>query len=53
MVVVNHQGIMAIEVIRRNNKELIRGVERAKNVTISAMKIAVLLPVHFIIKKLY
>ena len=40
MVVVNHQGIMAIEVVRRNNKELIRGVERAKNVTISAMKIA-------------
>jgi uncharacterized protein YaaN involved in tellurite resistance len=40
MIVVNHQGIMAIEVIRRNNKELIRGVERAKNVTISAMRIA-------------
>lgn len=40
MIVVNHQGIMAIEVVRRNNKELIRGVERAKNVTISAMKIA-------------
>jgi len=42
MVVVNHQGIIAIEVVRRNNKELIRGVERAKNVTISAMKIAVM-----------
>ena len=40
MIVVNHQGIMAIEVVRRNNKELIRGVDRAKNVTISAMKIA-------------
>ncbi len=40
MIVVNHQGIMAIEVIRRNNKELIRGVDRAKNVTISAMRIA-------------
>lgn len=40
LVVVNHQGIMAIEVVRRNNKELIRGVERAKNVTISAMRIA-------------
>jgi uncharacterized protein YaaN involved in tellurite resistance len=38
MVVVNHQGIIAIEVVIRNNKELIRGVERAKNVTISAMK---------------
>jgi len=40
MVIVNHQGIMAIEVVRRNNKELIRGVERAKTVTISAMRIA-------------
>ncbi|MEJ6950760.1 toxic anion resistance protein [Natronospora cellulosivora (SeqCode)] len=41
MLVVNQQGIMAIEVIRRNNKELIRGVDRAINVTISAMRIAV------------
>jgi len=40
MIVVNHQGVMAIEVLRRNNKELIRGVDRAKNVTISALKIA-------------
>lgn len=40
MIVVNHQGIMAIEVVIRNNKELIRGVERAKTVTISAMRIA-------------
>lgn len=40
MLVVNQQGIMAVEVVRRNNKELIRGVDRAKNVTISAMKIA-------------
>lgn len=41
MLVVNQQGIMAIEVVIRNNKELIRGVDRAKNVTISALKIAV------------
>lgn len=41
MLVVNQQGIMAIEVVMRNNKELIRGVDRAKNVTISALKIAV------------
>jgi uncharacterized protein YaaN involved in tellurite resistance len=40
MIVVNHQGIMAIEIIRRNNKELIRGVDRAKNVTVTAMRIA-------------
>lgn len=41
MLVVNQQGIMAIEVVMRNNKELIRGVDRAKNVTISALRISV------------
>lgn len=41
MQVVNQQGIMAIEVVIRNNKELIRGVDRARNVTVSALKIAV------------
>ncbi|WP_025692093.1 toxic anion resistance protein [Paenibacillus zanthoxyli] len=41
MQVVNQQGIMAIEVVIRNNKELIRGVDRARNVTISALKISV------------
>lgn len=40
MMLVNQQGIMAIEVIRRNNKELIRGVDRAKYVTVSALRIA-------------
>lgn len=41
MQVVNQQGIMAIEVVIRNNKELIRGVDRARNVTVSALKISV------------
>ncbi|MCR2805936.1 toxic anion resistance protein [Paenibacillus soyae] len=41
MLVVNQQGIMAIEVVVRNNKELIRGVDRARNVTVSALKISV------------
>lgn len=41
MLVVNQQGIVAYEVVVRNNKELIRGVDRAKTVTISALKIAV------------
>lgn len=41
MLVVNQQGIMAIEVVMRNNKELIRGVDRARNVTVSALKISV------------
>lgn len=41
MLVVNQQGIMAIEVVIRNNKELIRGVDRARNVTVTALKISV------------
>lgn len=42
MVVVNHQGIIAMEVIQRNNKELMRGVDRAKMVTVSALRTAVM-----------
>ena len=42
MTAVNHQGIIAMEVIQRNNKELIRGVERAKTVTVSALRTAVM-----------
>ncbi|MBF0203926.1 MAG: toxic anion resistance protein [Desulfamplus sp.] len=38
---VNQQGVMAIEIIIRNNKELIKGVERGKNVTINALNVAV------------
>ncbi|WP_059170449.1 toxic anion resistance protein [Bacillus sp. FJAT-27445] len=41
MLTVNQQGIIAYEVVIRNNRELIRGVERAKTVTVSALKIAV------------
>lgn len=37
---VNQQGVLTTEVIIRNNKELIRGVSRALNVTISALNIA-------------
>ncbi|MBN2443076.1 MAG: toxic anion resistance protein [Spirochaetales bacterium] len=38
---VNQQGVLAIEIIRRNNKELIRGVDRAVNVTVNALQVAV------------
>jgi uncharacterized protein YaaN involved in tellurite resistance len=37
---VNQQGILAVEIIIRNNKELVRGVNRALNVTISALQVA-------------
>lgn len=38
---VNQQGVLAAEVIIRNNKELIRGVNRALNVTVTALEVAV------------
>jgi len=41
--VVNQQGIMAMDLIIRNNVELMRGVDRATNVTVSALQVAVTL----------
>lgn len=41
-IVVNQQGIVSLNVIRRNNKELIRGVKRAQNVTLSALRTGVM-----------
>lgn len=38
---VNQQGVLAIELVVRNNRELIRGVDRAINVTVSALSVAV------------
>ncbi|NRA64152.1 MAG: toxic anion resistance protein [Pseudobacteriovorax sp.] len=38
---VNQQGVLAMEIVIRNNKELIRGVNRALNVTVSALQTAV------------
>jgi len=38
---VNQQGVLAIEIIIRNNRELVRGVNRAIDVTISALQVAV------------
>ncbi len=37
---VNQQGVIATELIMRNNAELIRGVNRALNVTVSALQVA-------------
>jgi uncharacterized protein YaaN involved in tellurite resistance len=42
MIVVNQQGIVSLNVIRRNNKELIRGVSRAQNVTVTALRTGVM-----------
>lgn len=41
LLVVNQQGIVAMNVIRRNNLELVRAVDRAENVTVSALRVAV------------
>jgi len=38
---VNQQGVLATEIIIRNNKELMRGVDRALDVTVSALQVAV------------
>lgn len=38
---VNQQGVLATELIIRNNRELIRGVDRALDVTVSALQVAV------------
>ncbi|MDH5476758.1 MAG: toxic anion resistance protein [Nitrospinota bacterium] len=38
---VNQQGVLAMEIIIRNNGELVRGVSRAINVTASALDVAV------------
>ncbi len=40
---VNQQGYLTIEMIMRNNKELMRGVDRAANVTVNALQVAVTL----------
>ena len=42
LAVVNYQGIGAIDVIRKNNNELIRGVERAKQVSVAALRVGVM-----------
>lgn len=39
--VVNKQGVIAMELIIRNNKELMKGVDRCLNVTVTAMRVAV------------
>ena len=41
MQAVNQQGYFAMEIVHRNNKELIRAVERAQHVTVSALRTAV------------
>lgn len=41
LLVVNQQGIVSMNVLRRNNAELIRAVDRAENVTVSALRVAV------------
>jgi len=37
---VNQQGVLATEIVIRNNKELIHGVDRSLNVTITALQVA-------------
>src|SRR6476469_2847127 len=39
---VSVQGYLALDLIRRNNVELIKGVDRAKTTTVSALRTAVI-----------
>lgn len=41
LLVVNQQGIVAMDVVRRNNLELMRAVDRAEHVTVAALRTAV------------
>ncbi|MCF0227760.1 MAG: toxic anion resistance protein [Malacoplasma sp.] len=43
MITVNQQGIISLNIIRRNNKELIRGVNRARTVTITALRTGIMM----------
>ncbi len=43
LLAVNQQGVLTIEIVIRNNKELIRGVNRATTVTVQALQVAVTL----------
>ena len=45
---VNQQGVLATEVIIRNNQELVKGVDRALNVTITALNTAATLQVALV-----
>ena len=40
LLTVNQQGIVSMNIIRRNNLELMRAVDRAENVTVSALRVA-------------
>ena len=42
MIVINQQGIVSLNVVRRNNTELIRGINRAKNVTVTALRTGIM-----------
>lgn len=42
LMTVNQQGIISMELVRRNNLELIRSVDRAKLVTVNALRTAVM-----------
>ena len=49
---VNTQGVLAVEVILRNNAELIRGVARTKSTTVTALEIAVIVALALAKQKL-
>lgn len=42
LMMVNQQGMVSLEILRKNNRELIRGIDRAQTVTLSVLRTAIL-----------
>ncbi|MDO5558432.1 MAG: toxic anion resistance protein [Oscillospiraceae bacterium] len=42
LMMVNQQGMVSLEILKKNNRELIRGIDRAQTVTLSVLRTAVL-----------
>lgn len=49
---VSQQGVLAMEIIIRNNKELIRGVNRALDVTVNALQVGVVVALALVNQKI-
>lgn len=43
--IVNQQGVVSIEILKRNNIELVRGVNRTVDVTVSALSVAMVVAI--------
>ncbi len=42
LMMVNQQGMVSLEILKKNNRELIRGIDRAQTVTLAVLRTAIL-----------